>query len=280
MSFFRKLKSIFQKLTSSRTNEELEEILIEADFGVKLATEITKKIGSEKDITVALKNKIEAIISPLICEIKINSDKPPFVIILEGVNGSGKTTTVAKLAYRFQQIGLSVDIVACDTFKVAATEQLEVWAKKLNCKIFCGNSNPEKPREPASLAYEALSNSKSDVLIIDTAGRLQNNANLMNELAKIHRVLKKIDDTSPHETVLVLDATTGQNMVEQVKEFQKIHPITGLILNKLDGNAKGGALIRVANEFKLPIYGVGIGETEKDFEKFSVEKFLKDLMEK
>ena len=280
MSFFGKLKSIFKNLTLSKTNEELEEILIEADFGVKLATEIAKKIGSKGDITEILKNKIETIISPLIYDIKVDSDKHPFVIVLEGVNGSGKTTTVAKLAYLFKKQGLSVDIVACDTFRVAATEQLAVWANKLNCKIFCGNSNPEKPREPASLAYEALSNSKSDVLIIDTAGRLQNNANLMNELAKIHRVLKKIDETAPHETILVLDATTGQNMVEQVKEFQKIHPITGLILNKLDGNAKGGALVRVANDFQLPIYGVGIGETEKDFETFSVDKFLKDLMEK
>lgn len=279
MSFFKKLKSIFKNLTLSRNNEELEEILIEADFGTRLSTELAKEIGSDGEITKALKSKIETIIAPLITDIKINSDKHPFVIVLEGVNGSGKTTTVAKLAYHFKRQGLSVDIVACDTFRVAATEQLAIWANKLNCKIFCGNANPEKPREPASLAYEALSNSKSDVLIIDTAGRLHNNTNLMNELAKIHRVLKKIDETAPHEVILVLDATTGQNMAEQVKEFQKIHPITGLILNKLDGNAKGGALVRVVNEFKLPIYGVGIGETEKDFELFSVEKFLKDLME-
>ena len=280
MSFFGKLKSVFQNLAFARNNEKLEEILIEADFGVKLATELAKEIGSNGNITEALKDKIDTIISPLVSDIKINSDKHPFVIVLEGVNGSGKTTTVAKLAYHFNQMGLSVDIVACDTFRVAATEQLSVWANKLNCKIFCGNANPERPREPASLAYEALSNSESDVFLIDTAGRLQNNTNLMNELAKIHRVLKKIDDSAPHETILVLDATTGQNMLEQVKEFQKIHPITGLILNKLDGNAKGGTLVRVVNEFKLPIYGVGIGETEKDFEAFSVEKFLKDLMEK
>ena len=280
MSFFGKLKSIFKNFAFAKNNEKLEEILIEADFGVKLATALAKEIGSKGDITEALKNKIDTIISPLIAEINVNSDKHPFVIVLEGVNGSGKTTTVAKLAYHFRQMGLSVDIVACDTFRVAATDQLAVWANKLNCRIFCGNTNPEKPREPASLAYEALSNSKSDILLIDTAGRLQNNTNLMNELAKIHRVLAKIDDSAPHETILVLDATTGQNMVEQVNEFQKIHPITGLILNKLDGNAKGGALVRVVNEFKLPIYGVGIGETEKDFEAFSVEKFLKDLMEK
>ncbi len=279
MSFFKKLKSIFANFTSNKSNEKLEEILIEADFGVKLASEIAKEIGIKGNINEALTTKIEAILSPLISNIEINKDKHPFVIVLEGVNGSGKTTTVAKLAYYFIRQGFSVDMVACDTFRVAATEQLEVWAERLGCKLYKGTGNGGKPREPASLAYEALSNSKSDILIIDTAGRLQNNANLMNELAKIHRVLKKIDETAPHETVLILDATTGQNMVEQVREFQKVHPITGLILNKLDGNAKGGALVRVANEFKLPIYGVGIGESEKDFEAFSVDKFLKDLVE-
>ena len=279
MSFFKKLKSIFANFTSNKSNEELEEILIEADFGIKLAGEIAKEVGVKGNINEALKTKIEAILSPLISNIEINKDKHPFVIVLEGVNGSGKTTTVAKLAYYFMRRGFSVDMVACDTFRAAATEQLEVWAKKLGCKLYKEIKSNEKPREPASLAYEALSNSESDILIIDTAGRLHNNANLMNELAKIHRVLKKIDETSPHETVLILDATTGQNMIEQVREFQKVHPITGVIMNKLDGNAKGGALVRVASEFRLPIYGVGVGESEKDFEAFSVDRFLKDLVE-
>lgn len=279
MSFFGKLKSIFKKFTSGTSNEELEEILIQADFGMTLATEIARQIGTKGNITGALKNRIESIVSPLIANIEIDTGKKPFVIVVEGVNGSGKTTTVAKLSHYFQQKGFSVDMVACDTFRVAATEQLAVWAKKLNCKLFCGSTNSGKPREPASLAYEALSNSKTDVLIIDTAGRLHNNANLMSELSKIHRVLKKVDESAPHEVILVLDATTGQNMLEQVRAFQKIHPVTGVILNKLDGNTKGGALVRVANEFKLPIYGVGIGESEKDFEAFSVDMFLKDLME-
>lgn len=279
MSFFRKLKSIFEKFITNKSDNELEEILIEADFGVKLAREVAKELGKTDDVVEALKNKINAIISPLISSIKVDSEKRPFVIVLEGVNGSGKTTAVAKLAYYFQQQGLSVDIAACDTFRVAATEQLAVWAKKLNCNIYMGDIKNGKPQEPASLAYKALSNSKSDVLIIDTAGRLHNNANLMNELEKIYRVLKKIDSFAPHEVVLVLDATTGQNIVEQVKEFQKIHSITGIVMNKLDGNAKGGALVRIASEFKLPIYGVGIGESEKDFEPFSIDKFLKDLKE-
>lgn len=275
MSFFKKLKSAFSNLTTAKGNIELEDTLIEADFGVDLATKISKEIGKEDDIAQALKTKIELNLKPLIKEIQIDPSKKPFVIILEGVNGSGKTTTVAKLAYYFKSKGLSVDIAACDTFRVAATEQLAVWAEKLNCNIF----KSEKPKDPASVAFEALSNSKSDILIIDTAGRLQNNTNLMNELSKIHRVLQKIDDSAPHSTILVLDATTGQNLIDQVREFQKIHQISGVILNKLDGNAKGGAIVRVASEFKLPILGVGIGESEKDFEPFSIEKFLKDLME-
>ena len=279
MSFFKKLKSIFANFKASKSNEEVEEILIEADFGVKLSNEISKDIAIKDDITEALRNKIDEIIAPLISEIKVNREKKPLVIVLEGVNGSGKTTTVAKLVYYFHTQGLSVDMVACDTFRVAATDQLAIWANKLNCTLYKDAGNNGKTRDPASLAYEALGSSKSDILIIDTAGRLQNNANLMNELSKIHRVLKKIDETAPHETILVLDATTGQNMLEQVREFQKVQPITGVIMSKLDGNAKGGALVRVANEFQLPIYGVGIGETEKDFERFSIDKFLKDLVE-
>lgn len=275
MSFFKKLKSAFSNLTSSKNNLELEDTLIEADFGVELSEKIAKEIGRESDIANALKNKLESILSPLIKDFQIDSSKKPFVIVLEGVNGSGKTTTVAKLAYYLKKQGFSVDIAACDTFRVAATDQLAVWAEKLKCNIF----KADKPRDPASVAFEALSNSKSDVLLIDTAGRLQNNANLMNELSKIHRVLKKIDESAPHMTILVLDATTGQNLMDQVREFQKVQPISGIIINKLDGNAKGGALIRVENEFKIPILGVGLGESEKDFDAFSIDKFLKDLVE-
>lgn len=274
MSFFKKLKSVFQKLTSQDDCDGIEEMLIEADFGIKLSEKIAKQISKSKEPTETLKQEIELILKPLIAEIEVTRLDKPFVIVLEGVNGSGKTTTAAKLAYYFKKKGYSVDIAACDTFRAAATAQLETWANRLGCKLF----KSETPKDPASVAFEALSNSKSDVLIIDTAGRLQNNSNLMNELSKIHRVIKKIDETAPQMTVLVLDATTGQNMVEQVAEFQKVHPISGIIINKLDGNAKGGALVRVADEFKLPILGVGIGESEKDLEMFSTEKFLKDLM--
>lgn len=276
MSFFKKLKSVFSKITPSKNSscDDLEDALIESDFGVELSAKIIKEIKKQPDIISALKLKIESILSPLICDFEIDNSKKPFVILLEGVNGSGKTTTVAKLAFLFQSKGLSVDIAACDTFRVAATEQLSAWALKLGCNIF----KSETPKDPASVAFEALNNTKSDVLIIDTAGRLHNNTNLMNELSKIHRVLKKIDETAPHINLLVLDGTTGQNLVDQVKEFQKVQPISGIIINKMDGGAKGGGIVRIAEEFKLPILGVGLGESEKNFESFSIEKFLKDLV--
>ncbi|MBQ7524733.1 MAG: signal recognition particle-docking protein FtsY [Alphaproteobacteria bacterium] len=280
MSFFKKLKSVFSRLTgsASKIDEfELEDTLIEADFGVELAAKLTKELKRADDLSAALKVKLEEIMLPLIGEVQIDKEKKPFVIVLEGVNGSGKTTTIAKLAHMFQRQELTVDIAACDTFRAAAADQLSEWANRLGCRIF----KADTPRDPASVAFEALSGAKtaqSDVLLVDTAGRLHNNTNLMTELAKLHRVLKKLDETAPHLTALVLDATTGQNLVEQVREFGKVHPLSGIIITKLDGHAKGGAIVRIADEFKLPILGVGKGERETDFEKFSIDKFLKDLM--
>ena len=280
MSFFKKLKSVFSRLTgsASKIDEfELEDTLIEADFGVELAAKLTKELKRADDLSAALKVKLEEIMLPLIGEVQIDREKKPFVIVLEGVNGSGKTTTIAKLARMFQRQELTVDIAACDTFRAAATDQLSEWANRLGCRIFKADAQ----RDPASVAFEALSGAKtaqSDVLLVDTAGRLHNNTNLMTELAKLHRVLNKLDETAPHLTVLVLDATTGQNLVDQVREFGKVQPLSGGIITKLDGHAKGGAIVRIADEFKLPILGVGKGERETDFEKFSIDKFLKDLM--
>lgn len=280
MSFFKKLKSVFSMLTgsASKIDEfELEDTLIEADFGVELAAKLTKELKRADDLSAALKVKLEEIMLPLIGEVQIDREKKPFVIVLEGVNGSGKTTTIAKLAHMFQRQELTVDIAACDTFRAAATDQLSEWANRLGCRIFKADAQ----RDPASVAFEALSGAKtaqSDVLLVDTAGRLHNNTNLMTELAKLHRVLKKLDETAPHLTALVLDATTGQNLVDQVREFGKVHPLSGIIITKLDGHAKGGAIVRIADEFKLPILGVGKGERETDFEKFSIDKFLKDLV--
>lgn len=278
MSFFKKLKSTFSNLVTNREDkinrENLENALIEADFGVKFTENIINDL-KDSDLYSAFKNKITSILTPLIKDIEIDKSKKPFVIILEGVNGSGKTTTVAKLAYLLKQKGFSVDIAACDTFRVAAVDQLAIWAKKLDCNIFKSDS----PKDPASIAFDAMKITKSDILIIDTAGRLQNNTNLMNELKKIHRVLKKYDETAPHMTLLTIDATIGQNTVDQVREFSKVNDLSGVIINKLDGGAKCGIIVRIAYEFKIPILGIGIGESEKDFAKFSINKFLKDFEE-
>ncbi|MDR0942638.1 MAG: signal recognition particle-docking protein FtsY [Holosporales bacterium] len=276
MLFFKKLKSTICKITGiteDSSSAALEDILIEADFGVDLAARLTKESKYEDDILAALKGKLESILQPLVKDFEVDVSQKPYVIVLAGVNGCGKTTTVAKIAYILKNKGFSVDIAACDTFRVAATEQLSSWASKLNCGIF----KSDTPKDPASVAFEAMQSTKSDVLLVDTAGRLQNNINLMNELSKIYRVIGKINNTAPHMNVLIMDATTGQNSIDQVKEFGKVHPISGIVISKMDGGAKGGTIVRIADEFKLPILGIGTGETERSFEKFSVERFLEDL---
>lgn len=276
MSFFQKLKSSFANLLTTKeqkiNKQKLEDVLIEADFGVSFSESLVKDLKSS-DIYSAFRTKVSSILEPLVKDIEIDESKKPFVILLEGVNGSGKTTTVAKLAYLLKQRGLSVDIAACDTFRIAAVDQLAVWAQRLECNLFKSDS----PKDPASVAFDALKNTKSDVLIIDTAGRLQTNVNLMNELEKIDRVIKKLDSSAPHMSILTIDATIGQNSIEQVKSFSKINNITGLIINKLDGGAKCGVIVRIADEFRIPILGIGVGESEKDFAKFSIDEFLKDF---
>ncbi len=277
MSFFKKLKNAIKGISSKSASQEreLEEILIEADFGVELATKIAKELRTSDDLSRDLELKIEGILNPLVTDFEIDrSLQKPYVILMMGVNGSGKTTTIAKLAKLLQSQGLSVDIAACDTFRAAATEQLTIWAERLNCKIF----KSDVPRDPASVAFEAAQNSTSDALIVDTAGRLHNNANLMNELLKIQNVLKKLNESAPHQTIITIDATIGQNSSTQVREFNKVCPISGLIITKMDGGSKGGTIVKIAEEFKIPILGVGIGESADDFKKFSVKEFLKDLM--
>ncbi|MDR0695535.1 MAG: signal recognition particle-docking protein FtsY [Holosporales bacterium] len=283
MSFFGKLKQAISKIadidqkSASGQGIDLEEILIEADFGVHLAAQIASELKKERDMMMpALVEKIRAILSPLIREFSVDKNcGRPFVIVVAGVNGSGKTTTVAKIANFLKNRGFSVDIAACDTFRVAATEQLSVWAERLGCSIFKADAK----KDPASVAYGALQETRSDVLIVDTAGRLHNNPNLMDELRKIYRCLGKIDETAPHMNILVIDATTGQNAIEQTGEFSKICPLSGIIMSKMDGNAKGGVIVRIASEYRIPILGIGTGETERDFEVFSIEKFLRDLTE-
>ncbi|GHT89527.1 signal recognition particle receptor FtsY [Alphaproteobacteria bacterium] len=275
MSFFKKFSTAISKIRGKAAFDVayIEDILIEADFGIGLAARLASAIGSEAEILEKLKANIEAIVASLISDLKIDNSKKPFVIVLCGVNGSGKTTTVAKLAHLLTRQGNTVDIVACDTFRIAATEQLTFWAEKLRCRIFKSDSK----REPASLAFDAIERTKSDVLIVDTAGRLQNNSNLMDELAKLYRVLGRFDASAPHMNILIIDATSGQNVIEQVEEFQKVRAISGIIIAKMDGAAKGGTIVRIADEFKLQILGVGTGEKEFDLERFSIDKFLKDL---
>ncbi len=276
MSFFGKLKNVISKVFNGKEakaiQQEIEDILIMSDFGVELSERFAKDICKSEKPLDTLKSKIAEILDPLIQELEIyNPEK--MVIIMSGVNGSGKTTTVAKLVHFFQEKGSTVDLAACDTFRAAATEQLENWAKKLGCRIF----KADNPRDPSSVAFECLEKSEAGISIIDTAGRLHNNTNLMNELSKIYRTVEKKCPIDQIKSILVIDSTTGQNAIDQVREFKKIIPIDGIILTKLDGNSRGGAIVRIASEYQIPILGVGIGESECDFKKFSVERFLEDF---
>lgn len=276
MSFFKKLKDAISNIVSGKKTQEIDNIndlLIEADFGVTLAESLANKIKKSKNITESLKEEISNILSPLISDITIDHSYKPFVITLCGINGCGKTTTVAKLINKFHNNGLSVDVAACDTFRAAADDQLEVWANRLNTNVFKGTN-----KDPASVAYTAITSTNSDVLIVDTAGRLPTNTNLMNELSKIYRVLNKVDNKAPHLNILVLDATTGQNTINQVQAFNNISSINGIILAKIDGGAKGGTIVNIANKLRIPILGVGKGENKEDLEVFSIDKFLKDLV--
>ncbi|WP_065106853.1 signal recognition particle-docking protein FtsY, partial [Wolbachia endosymbiont of Nomada ferruginata] len=193
-----------------------------------------------------------------------------------GVNGHGKTTTIGKLAYKYKEMGKSVMLVACDTFRAAASEQLNIWAERSDCLIVTG----EYGSDSASVAYRAVSQAikdNVDVVLIDTAGRLQNNVNLMEELSKIYRTIKKLDDTAPHDVILVLDATTGQNAYSQLEAFSKMVNVTGLIVTKLDGTAKGGVVIGLAEAYKVKLHAIGIGENIEDLREFTSKEFAEAL---
>jgi fused signal recognition particle receptor len=269
MWFFKKIK-----IRKNESIAEIDDKLIEADFGPNLAEKITNVLRKNNKATV--RDVVSDMLSGNVSSIP-ESFETPIAIMLVGVNGSGKTTTVAKLANVFLKRGLGVDIAACDTFRVAATEQLAIMAKKLGIdSVFTATSTK---KEPASVAYEAISTTKKDILLIDTAGRLQNNHNLMAELKKISTVIKKIRGTAPEYTYVTIDATTGQNAIEQVIEFQKVCDISGIILNKIDGGAKGGSIVRITNDLKIPIIAVGTGEAFGDIEPFSIEKFLDNIFD-
>jgi fused signal recognition particle receptor len=263
--------------------EQIEELLISADMGVDTALRVTANIAegrfgkklSTNEIKTLLAAEITRIMEPVARPMPLYAKRPQVVLVV-GVNGSGKTTTIGKLASQFRAAGKNVVIAAGDTFRAAAVEQLQVWGQRAGVPVLTA---PEGS-DPASLAFEAMEKAQrdgADLLLIDTAGRLQNRADLMEELAKIVRVIRKKDPDAPHNTLLVLDATTGQNAVKQVETFQKIANVSGLVMTKLDGTAKGGVLVALADKFGLPIHAIGVGEQIDDLDAFDPEDFAKAL---
>ncbi len=274
-----------KKKLDSSTVEELEELLIAADFGVATAGEIMQKFAAQKqdkeitdeEIRTLLAAEIEQRLTPCEQAFTIDSVQNPYVILMVGVNGAGKTTTIGKLAAKLQQQGKKVSFIAGDTFRAAAVEQLKVWAERLNIRVFAGPDGCDS----AGLCYDGLNaaiKNGDDVVFIDTAGRLQNKSGLMDELKKIVRVMQKVISDAPHKVLLTLDATTGQNAVSQVQIFREIVGVNGLIVTKLDGTSKGGILVAIAAESKLPIYFIGVGEKIEDLDTFSARDYSRQLL--
>ena len=263
--------------------EELEDVLIRADLGVATATRISEAVGkgrynkdvSPDEVKAILAAEVERVLAPYATPIAVDAKKP-FVILVVGVNGSGKTTTIGKLAAKLTGEGKRVMLAAGDTFRAAAIAQLTIWGERLGCPVIAR----EQGSDAASLAYEAIEAAKAsgaDVLLMDTAGRLQNRAELMAELEKIIRVMKKLDPQAPHACLLVLDATVGQNAMSQVEIFGKVAGVTGLVMTKLDGTARGGILVAITERFKLPVHFIGVGETAEDLEPFAAKDFAEAI---
>ena len=263
--------------------ESLEELLIQSDMGVETALKVTahiaegrfgRRVGA-REIRELLAGEIAAILEPVARPMPIYPKRPQVVLVV-GVNGSGKTTTIGKLASQFRAAGKSVVIAAGDTFRAAAVEQLQVWGARAGVPVMTAPQGSD----PASLAFDAMARAEAegaDLLLVDTAGRLQNREDLMQELAKIVRVIRKRDPEAPHNTLLVLDATTGQNALSQVEIFQRIADVTGLVMTKLDGTAKGGVLVALADRFGLPIHAIGVGEGIDDLQPFDPDDFARAL---
>ena len=272
---------IIKKELDDKNLNNIEDFLIQSDVGVDASNEIRsiiskRKIDPNKDlnseISLILKEYIISLMKPLENEIFFNKKEKLNATLVSGVNGVGKTTTIGKIGKILKSNGNKIMFAASDTFRAAAIEQLEDWANKIDVSI----TKSSQGSDPASVAYKAVDEAiknNFDQVLIDTAGRLQNKKNLMEEYKKIANVTKKIDPDAPHDVILVLDATSGQNVINQVEEFNKIIPITGIIMTKLDGTAKGGILLAVAKKYKLPIIALGLGEKEDDLQIFSAEKF-------
>jgi fused signal recognition particle receptor len=301
MSWFKKLKQglshTSEKLTSGVASvftgrkldkaalEELEDLLIMADLGPTAAAELSGNLAKSKfdkevteiEVREALADDIAGMLEPVAKPLEIPDDIRPFVILVIGVNGTGKTTTIGKLAHAFKQDGKSVMIAAGDTFRAAAVEQLQVWGDRAGVPVVASDIGADA----AGLAFEALERAKDegiDVLLIDTAGRLHNKSNLMDEMKKIIRVIKKLKPSAPHETLLTVDATTGQNAHAQVKTFGEMANVTGLALTKLDGSAKGGVIVALAKSFGIPVRLVGVGEGQEDLQPFDPKDFARGLL--
>ena len=264
--------------------DDIEDVLLRADLGTEVAARIAAAIGTGrydkaistdevKDVVAA---EVEKVLAPVARPLLIDATQRPFVILVVGVNGSGKTTTIGKLAARLSDEGRKVMLAAGDTFRAAAIEQLKIWGERTGSPVIAGAQGSDA----ASLAFNALTAAKEqarDVLLIDTAGRLQNKAELMNELQKVVRVIRKVDPTAPHAVLLVLDATVGQNALSQVEAFQRIAGVTGLVMTKLDGTARGGILVALAEKYGLPVHFIGVGESVDDLAPFTARDFARAI---
>ena len=277
---------LVKRKLDSQTIEEIEDVLITADLGVETARKISKKLASTRfgkdanptEVRRVVADEIIEILSPVVQPLSLNPANRPHVILVCGVNGSGKTTTVGKLAHKFVEDGKHVMLAAGDTFRAAATEQLKIWGERAACPVI----SKETGSDPAGLVFEAFQKARkdnADVLLIDTAGRLQNNSELMEELQKIIRVVQRFDKTAPHSCLLVLDATVGQNAHSQVEIFLRMVNVTGLILTKIDGSAKGGVLVSLAQKNGLPVHAIGVGEQPDDLQTFSATDFALSLLD-
>ena len=287
---FKSLKSGLAKVFANQkidqnTIQDFEDLLITSDVDVETSELITTKLANEKfsnapsleEIQSSLSKIINEIVSTNIKKIDYRNNTKPYVILMVGVNGSGKTTTIAKLANQFQQEKKNVLLVAADTFRAAAAEQLNEWADKIGTDFI----RDDDKSDPASVVFKSIeyaNKNNIDVVIIDTAGRLQNKTDLMDQLGKIDRVLKKHDETLPHDSIISIDATTGQNALKQVEEFNKFTKITGIIMTKFDSNAAGGTLVSISNKIKIPILAIGSGEQISDLIDFDPEQFSNNFI--
>jgi fused signal recognition particle receptor len=279
------ISDIFTKRKlDAETLEDLEEVLIRADLGIATASRIAEVVGKGRydktidpaDVRGILATEVERVLAPVAQPLAIDATKKPYVILVVGVNGSGKTTTIGKLAAKLSGEGKKVMLAAGDTFRAAAIEQLQIWGSRIGAKVV----SRQQGADAAGLAFDAIADAKAegaDVLIMDTAGRLQNRKELMDELEKVIRVMRKVDPEAPHASLLVIDATVGQNAMSQVEIFGRVAGVTGLVMTKLDGTARGGILVAISEKYKLPVHFIGVGETMDDLEPFEARDFARAI---